>query len=208
MTRQAAPALIIKDVGGGQLISCRLRIWRPNNSETDLQFESHSLEEIETRHLFTHERVKIVVCYVTVLQIEPVLFGAVRHHGVRALETERPGRVFGSQREFLYDDVILEPFQKFEIYENIHSVDIVFQNDETTINYVTGAALTAVASAHRSPPELKREGPIDLPVCCRAVGIEKPDKLIRVYPLPVWRANRQQYLRLTLLVRTCSCLLL
>lgn len=61
-----------------------------------------------------------MVCYVTVIQIQSVFFRAERHHGVRALKTERLRHVGGGQREFLGDYLILAPLQIFEIYDNVH----------------------------------------------------------------------------------------
>ena len=45
---------------------------------------------------------------------------AVRRLNAWAVETESFGHVVGRHREFLDDDLILAPAQKFEIYNNLH----------------------------------------------------------------------------------------
>lgn len=55
----------------------------------------------------------------------------MRHNGVRAIETERHGRVFASDREFFYDDLILAPTQKFEFNASFILMEIVVKNKES-----------------------------------------------------------------------------
>ena len=51
----------------------------------------------KSRHRLSYEGEYFVVCYVTVVPVESVLFLDVRHHGVRALETKPIGHFGGSQ---------------------------------------------------------------------------------------------------------------
>jgi len=51
----------------------------------------------KSRHRLAYEGEYFMVCYVTVVPVESVLFLAVRNHGVRALETNPIGQFGGGQ---------------------------------------------------------------------------------------------------------------
>ena len=51
----------------------------------------------KSRHRLAYDHEYFMVCYVTVVPVESVFFRAVRHHGVRALETKPIGQFGGVQ---------------------------------------------------------------------------------------------------------------
>jgi len=79
-----------------------------------------AVEVSEHPYRLAHDHERILIGYVSVLPIESVFIGAVSRHAIGAPETERIEHILGGHREFLADDLILGPSQKFEIYYNLH----------------------------------------------------------------------------------------
>ena len=121
VTRQAAPAFMIEICGLRTVEILHVKNRATQEFSEKFAFcNAVAVEVSEPCYRLAHERVEIVVGYVPVIPIEPVFIGAARRHAIGAPETERFLHVFGGHRDILDHDFILAPFQKFEIYYNIH----------------------------------------------------------------------------------------
>jgi hypothetical protein len=68
-----------------------------------------------------YDGIYLVIGYMSIVPFQTVLGRAVRVYGVRTLKMKCLGYILGSYRDFFYDMVVIDPYQKLVVDYHLHA---------------------------------------------------------------------------------------